>query len=256
VKKLLIAACLLGLAVGASAQGRHNFGPPACAQCITPQNATPGVPAGATSFTGFTAFNPPPSTSFTAFNPPPQYGVFSPSFRSNGVFTANFGHHHHHRNTVVLPYGYAYPVYVPVYAEPEAAQEVADVPSGNAMDREMLSRAAERMDQDSAAERDRAAGGNDDPRYGEHYLDGRDVKDGRASSGAAATTAALEDNGPALVLVMLDGSRVELANYAIVGKTIYDLGHRGKKIQLADLDLVATHKANDTLGLDVKLPSR
>ncbi len=55
---------------------------------------------------------------------------------------------------------------------------------------------------------------------------------------------------------MLDGSRLELANYAIVGKTIYDLGHRGKKIQLAELDLAATHKANDTLGLDVKLPSR
>jgi hypothetical protein len=257
VKKLLIAACLLGLAASASAQGRHNFGPPACAQCITPQNPTPGVPAGATSFTGFTAFNPPPSTSFTAFNPPPQYGVFSPSFRSNGIFTANFGRHgHHHRNAVIVPYGYAYPVYVPAYleAQPEPEpQPVADVPSGNAMDREMMSRAAERMDQESAAERDRAAAANTDPRYGEHYLDGRDPG---KSPAAAIPAAALEDNEPALVLVMLDGSRVQLANYAIVGKTIYDLGHRGKKIQIAEVDLAATHKANDTLGLDVKLPSR
>jgi hypothetical protein len=48
---------------------------------------------------------------------------------------------------------------------------------------------------------------------------------------------------------------VEVANYAIVGSTLYDLtgGHR-QKIALADLDLSATAKQNDDRGIDFQVP--
>jgi hypothetical protein len=262
VKKLLAAAFLLAFATIASAQnGRVRFGVPACAQCMTPSNPTPGVPASATS--SFTAFNPPPSTGFTAFNPPPSYSVFSGSFRSRGfsghVSVGNRGHHHHRRQSgYAIPYGYAYPLYVePSYdAYPDQQPAAADVPSGNAMDREMWSQASERQDRDIQRANTEHANSND-ARYGEHYLDDREARDAAAGPApAVAPTAPKEEEGPALILVLLDGSKVELANYAIVGKTIYDLSHRGKKIQLAQLDMPATQKANDALGLDFRLPTR
>jgi hypothetical protein len=58
------------------------------------------------------------------------------------------------------------------------------------------------------------------------------------------------------VLVFKDGHQVEVANYAIVGNTLYDLsgGHR-QKISLADLDLNATAKQNDDRGIDFQLPA-
>ena len=283
VKKLLGVAFLLAVASLALAAAAHaqRYGVPACATCITPQNPTPGVPGSATSFTafnpppsmGFTAFNPPPSMGFTAFNPPPSYGVGSPSFRGNSGISVSVGinggfgrrgHGGRHGRGYGYGYGaplvYPYPVYVPVEVE-APPQPVADIPSGNALDREMWSRAAARNDGDTSA--GNASPANNDPRYGEHYLDSREA--GRAGSGAAnkvetAPAAREEDDGPSVILVLRDGSRVELGNYAIVGQTIFDLdrgsGRRSKKIQLAELDLPATEKANDALGLDFKLPGR
>ncbi len=60
---------------------------------------------------------------------------------------------------------------------------------------------------------------------------------------------------PETVLVFKDGHTVELRNYAIQGKVIYDLapGHP-RKIALADLDLEATVKRNDDRGIDFRVP--
>ncbi|HUO24339.1 MAG TPA: hypothetical protein VMU61_01660 [Candidatus Aquilonibacter sp.] len=57
-------------------------------------------------------------------------------------------------------------------------------------------------------------------------------------------------------LVFKDGHETEVLNYAIVGQTLYDLtpGHR-RKIALADLDLAATQRANDSSGVTFLLPS-
>jgi hypothetical protein len=68
-------------------------------------------------------------------------------------------------------------------------------------------------------------------------------------------TASASDQ-PQTVLVFKDGHQVEVANYAIVGNTLYDLssGHR-QKIALADLDLRATAKQNDDRGVDFQLPT-
>jgi hypothetical protein len=60
---------------------------------------------------------------------------------------------------------------------------------------------------------------------------------------------------PSTVLVFRDGHQSELQNYAIVGDTLFDLSdNRSHKIQLADLDLAATRKANDARGVDFQVP--
>jgi len=57
------------------------------------------------------------------------------------------------------------------------------------------------------------------------------------------------------VIVFKDGHQLEVANYAIVGSTLFDLtpGHT-RKVALADLDLPATQKENDDRGVDFQLP--
>ena len=61
---------------------------------------------------------------------------------------------------------------------------------------------------------------------------------------------------PSTVLVFKDGHQSDVLNYAIVGDTLFDLGAgRTRKILLADLDLPATHKANDERGVDFQIPA-
>jgi hypothetical protein len=60
---------------------------------------------------------------------------------------------------------------------------------------------------------------------------------------------------PATVLVFKDGHRSFVANYAIVGNTLFDFAEgRSRKILLADLDLAATERANDERGVDFRVP--
>jgi len=60
---------------------------------------------------------------------------------------------------------------------------------------------------------------------------------------------------PSTFLVFKDGHQLEVANYAIVSQTLYDLtpGHP-RKIALADLDLPATERQNDDRGVTFQLP--
>jgi hypothetical protein len=61
---------------------------------------------------------------------------------------------------------------------------------------------------------------------------------------------------PQTVLIFKDGHQLEVANYAIVGSTLYDLTDgRRHKVALADLDLTATAKQNDDRGIDFQLPA-
>jgi hypothetical protein len=62
---------------------------------------------------------------------------------------------------------------------------------------------------------------------------------------------------PSTVLIFKDGHQSEVANYAIVGNTLYDLSEgRRIKIALDDLDLTATAKENESRGTDFALPTR
>ena len=61
---------------------------------------------------------------------------------------------------------------------------------------------------------------------------------------------------PDTVLIFKDGHQVEIANYAIVGTTLYELSDgRSVKVQIADLDLPATVKENDNRGIEFQLPA-
>ncbi|MFI5114852.1 MAG: hypothetical protein ACHP7J_06875 [Terriglobales bacterium] len=61
---------------------------------------------------------------------------------------------------------------------------------------------------------------------------------------------------PSTVLVFKDGHQSDVLNYAIVGDTLFEFGAgRTRKIRLADLDLPATHKANDERGVDFQIPA-
>jgi hypothetical protein len=71
----------------------------------------------------------------------------------------------------------------------------------------------------------------------------------------APATDDLDPPQPPTSLVFKDGHQLEVANYAIVSQTLYDLtpGHQ-RKIALADLDLAATEKQNDDRGVMFQLP--
>jgi hypothetical protein len=63
-------------------------------------------------------------------------------------------------------------------------------------------------------------------------------------------------NQPTTLLIFKDGHKQEVSNYAIVGSTLYDLSDgRTRKVQLAELDLLATVKENDQRGVEFELPA-
>jgi hypothetical protein len=60
---------------------------------------------------------------------------------------------------------------------------------------------------------------------------------------------------PATMLVFRDGHRVEVGNYAIVGKTLWALSeNRSQKYPLADIDLAKTQTENEKRGVEFTAP--
>lgn len=60
---------------------------------------------------------------------------------------------------------------------------------------------------------------------------------------------------PTTVLIFKDGHKLEVTNYVIQGKTLYNLGDEGpRKVALADLNVEETIIQNDDRGVEFKLP--
>jgi hypothetical protein len=76
------------------------------------------------------------------------------------------------------------------------------------------------------------------------------------SSAAVSASQPTPDPEPT-VLVFLDGHRLEVRNYAIVGNNLYELTSDGgrRTIPLSELDLPATSQANQERGSDFTLPT-
>jgi hypothetical protein len=206
-----------------------------------------GVPASVTSFGFGGNMSPAPGVraSVTSLGPngygntPPIFGGHRIGF-GNCCFGGGSGfqsnaplfprHREHHRS-----FGYG-PILYPAYTEVVVVQpdEVADEDA------------------------------NYDPTYDPRVLRLRlpresDAEPRQKSASAAAAAPAPEPvvAQPATVLVFKDGHTAEVQNYAIVGQTLFELGDgRTRKIQLAELDLPATQKANDDRGVDFQLPAR
>lgn len=63
------------------------------------------------------------------------------------------------------------------------------------------------------------------------------------------------DSLPGTVLIFKDGHRLEITNYAIQGKTLFNLSGEGpRRIDTAELDVSATMKENDDRGVEFRLP--
>jgi hypothetical protein len=145
---------------------------------------------------------------------------------------------HPHRDRS-LPWGAAYAV--PYYGYYDSADDVADDPQGDYNGGPTIF--------------DRRGPGTAPPApapYSSRASNASPQPDPESDSAAQPEAS----DQPQTILVFKDGHQVEVANYAIVGSTLYDLtgGHR-QKISLADLDLTATAKQNDDRGIDFQLPA-
>ena len=76
------------------------------------------------------------------------------------------------------------------------------------------------------------------------------------ASGANSGGDSAGDSAAPTTLVFKDGHELEVENYAVVGQTLYDMtpGHSGK-VPLADLDLSATQKQNQSAGAAFQMPA-
>jgi hypothetical protein len=179
---------------------------------------------------------------------PPQPPIHNP----NG----NNGNQHNPANAIAY-YPYFYPVPYAVDANSaDTGSPDAGAPNPDATD----------------ASND--SGNNNDSDNDPEYQGGPTIFDRRGSGAASyvaiapstqsitevqAEQAADSDPAPPpapTILVFKDGHQLEVANYAIVSPTLYDLtpGHP-RKIALSDLDLPATEKLNDDRGVVFEPPS-
>jgi hypothetical protein len=232
---------------GAQAQQVEPHGPPASVLSPTPDGRTHGVPASVLSPT------PVPGAGRIVFDQrrfPVRFGkppVHRRARRDRGEF---------------IPV----PIFIPAYdlpsdyvdpqAEAAASEEYApDANAASGADSDALREAYFRGAHDALARQQQA-----ESRYGDHYLDSRENSKPKAEAGQPASEEAAAkpepaDQTPPTVFIFKDGHKLQTRNYAIVGQTLYDLSNdQVHKIQLAELDLDATKKANDDLGIVLRLP--
>lgn len=137
----------------------------------------------------------------------------------------------HHRDDYVL----AVPVYIPYVPD---SDEAAEANSGFPVENEQF----------SDAEGMNSEGMNEDMNGEANPEDASEPMAPEVERDPVVTQ-------PATVLVFKDGHRSDVINYAIVGDTLFDFGDGvTRKIQLATIDLAATQKANEAIGVEFKLP--
>jgi hypothetical protein len=225
----------------AQAQQVESHGPAASVLSPTTSGTAHGTPASVLSPT-------PPQTA--------NGRVFFDPHRSRIRFGKPLGRRHPRKEIIPVPIfipGYAAPDYVASESEEAAASEeyTPDPNAASGTDADALRDAYYRGAHDALA-RQQA-----DSRYGEHYLDSREKAGSKPApddSGASAKPESTEQ-APPTVFIFKDGHKLQTQNYAIVGQTLYDLSNNQvHKIQLAEIDLDATKKANDDLGIPLRLP--
>jgi hypothetical protein len=175
------------------------------------------------------------------FTPAVPTCCFRGTTTSNPNPNVNF--HHRHRNGSTLLWGGAYAV--PYYGYYDSGEDVAENPPD-----EQYNGGPTVFDRRGPG----TATASTPAPYPSRARNDNPQPDPSPDSTAQPEVAPASDQ-PQTVLVFKDGHQVEVANYAIVGSTLYDLtgGHR-QKIALADLDLSATAKQNDDRGIDFQVP--
>jgi hypothetical protein len=200
-----------------------------------------------------------PSRGFThspsSFAHLPQRNFSRGSFSHNGFRGNRFRHGHGNRFFLhgfrnncrgFGCWGYGYPWAYAGYYDPYGWWD-----SGSSYDEEYeRERAiANQMNQQSLEEQRMRQQDPDDPAPTSNNED-RYARSGPASRESESASV------PVTVLVFRDRHQQEVRNYAIVGQTLWNFApQRTQKIPLSDLDLVATTKANDELGLTFRVPA-
>lgn len=158
---------------------------------------------------------------------------------ANPNLSLNSGQHHHHKkdkdNDSAPVVGVIEPAYLPYAAAdaPEDDDDSVDDDPSVASGPPNLGPAIRQARDQAAADRNLAAA--------------------RPDRGELTAPVATQ---PSTVLIFKDGHRSDVLNYAIAGDTLFDFsGGRTHKIPLSDLDLPATHKANDDRGGDFQIPA-
>jgi hypothetical protein len=163
------------------------------------------------------------------------------------VFFSDPQHRRHSAAVVPLFYSaYPYPVTDPGAYDPQQPP-AEDAAAPAATEDQALRDAYNRGAQDALSSQQQ-------DRYGQHYLDSRTrpqpapEPQNQASAPQQAASAPVEDSTPT-VFIFKDGHRIETNSYVIMGQTLFDFSSKPlKKIQMAELDLDATKKANDEIG--------
>jgi hypothetical protein len=228
------------------------------AVCLPSQAQINGVPASVTSFGFGGSTNPTPGVraSVTSLGPN-GYGTNKLMFGTccpNIFFSANpnpplFSTRRHHRrgdhDRGNFAVGIFEPAYIP-YAVPYPVEVAADENDNDGP-----------SDGNFNAESIRASGPRK-PAPPHKRVEDREPspKDQVEPKPAPPDSEGEVSAQPSTVLIYKDGHHSDILNYAIVGDTLFDLGAgRARKILLADLDLIATHKANDDRGVDFQIPA-
>ncbi len=179
---------------------------------------------------------------FTAANPNPRLFFDRPVFDHQLSDRQVSGRRHHHGDHAFSPVGDSIPAYIP-YAVPYP------VPYAEEGDDDSL-------DVDATDPRGPRNGPRNPDLAARGAVD-RDLAPKAATSEPVPSEPAEPVVAqPSTVLVFKDGHQSDVLNYAIVGNTLFEFGGgRTRKILLADLDLPATHKANDERGVDFQIPA-
>jgi len=220
--------------------------------CLPVQAQSNGVPASVTSIGFGGKFINGVSPSVTSLGP----NGYSNNWPIIGNCCANFlwpenlnpalssGHHHHHRTDKGKDHadlvGVIEPVYIP-YAVPDVQEDAQENDDDSTDVVDYVHAPGARY----AGPSTKHAGARDSARKADASTD--------LSPDEPAEPVAAQ---PLTVLVFKDGHHSDVLNYAIVGDTLFDFSAgRTRKILLADLDLPATHKANDDRGVDFEIPA-
>ena len=220
MRRMAIIAGLLNLGLTASfGQGLMTHGISPSVTSVTSSNHSPGIAPSVTSVT-------------RAIAPAAHSGI------------GDNRHHHHHN---VVPYYYPYYPYYPY--DNSYDQYPAD--SNSAQPQQAV---ADQPEAPAPTVFENRPGYKPPPVQSDTA-----TNQAPAPSDVTANNQAPDVPGepePTTILVFRDGHQLEIGNYVIVGNTLYNMSgaYRSYKIQLADLDLPATIKANEDRGVDFHVP--
>ena len=216
---------------------------------MSPAQVNGGMPAANAGFSGGSVTGPvipptgavrPPTSTVPNVSPLGQTGSSGRFFPGSGSGPHDRHRNHHHDNL----YGPAMVYGVPVpYAVDLGAADGQTAVSGDADD--------DPEEQGGPTVFDRRGSGE------ASYVPPVENVPHPHSAESAHESDSAENDEPATptMLVFKDGHTLEVANYAIIGETLFDLTpSHARKVALADLDLDATVKRNDDRGVVFQLP--